>query len=167
MNIKRFLTLGFSGAAALLAGCSSSFTSPATTALNLPPAAPDQGLVVFYRPQNLLDTGNTYLITEDDVVVGQLSNQTYLLLGATPGTHTFAISKRGFSTKVIQVEAGKTYFMEAIQESDHSAGQPTLRMAMDADATTELPHLRNVLQGWPAPSADLAQGLAMGTNETR
>jgi hypothetical protein len=102
------------------------FSPPVFTA-SIPAAKPDKGLVVFYRPSRAKGAAIRFEIF--DVAhgsLGQLTNGTIIHRDLDPGSYTFktsAPSVSGEDTIVINVEAGKTYYVKG----DIIVGWPTWR----------------------------------------
>lgn len=78
-------------------------------------------------------------VREGDKVIGAIAHGTYFFVFAEPGRHTYSASTEGTSSRTLDVEAGKTYYIEASVEMGILAGHPSLKIANDAEAKSVLP----------------------------
>ncbi|WP_415909814.1 DUF2846 domain-containing protein [Oleiharenicola sp. Vm1] len=142
MKYSKIVLIVVAAFAALLeVGCAS-VTRQATNVY--PEPKPDKGLVYFYREKKFMGAAISYDITErpSNKVIGAIANGTYFFYDADPGSHTFVASTEADSSRTIQVEAGKTYYVECGVEMGVLAGRPALKIASDAEAKSVLPALQ-------------------------
>lgn len=110
-----------------------------------PDPKPDQGLVYFYREKRFTGAAVSYDVVErpSNKVIGPIANGTYFFYFADPGSHTFvASSTEADSARTIQMEAGKTYYIECGLEIGVLSGRPTLKIANEIEAKSVLPTLQ-------------------------
>ena len=104
--IRHALTLILASIVAALA----IFPVPAVPA-TIPEADPEKGLVVFYRPRKMTGAAIPVNVHHADGVVGTLRNGTVLHRYFEPGQHQFWSEVIAQDSIMINVEAGKVYFV--------------------------------------------------------
>ena len=139
MKVHRFFIIGLFGLVAFFTGCAS-VTKQATN--QYPEAQPDKGLVYFYREKKLMGAMISYNIKENEQIIGAIANGTYFYVFADPGAHSYTASTESDSSRTLQVEAGKTYYVECSVEMGVLAGRPALKIASEAEAKSVLPGLK-------------------------
>ena len=153
MKTTAILALGLTAFAGLLSGCNSH--SSAVLGMSVPPPQSDKGLIVFYRQPNLLDVTKPYAVQEDHMVVGRLSNSTYLAYYAEPGTHLYSVPDAKLKGKTLEIVGGMTYFMEVTKGKGDAGAQPRMRVASLREAQAALKGLSYV-DGTGQPTTELA-----------
>lgn len=139
MKIKNIFTIGLFGLVALLSGCA----SVSRQAVNVfPDVKPDKGLVYFYRERKFVGGAISYNVKENDQVIGAIANGTYFFVEPTPGEHTYTANTEASSSRTINVEAGKTYYIECSVEMGVFAGRPALKIASEAEGKSVIPKLQ-------------------------
>jgi hypothetical protein len=138
MKLNTLVALTIIASSSLFSGCAS-VTRQDTNVF--PSPKPDQGLVYFYRESKLLGMAVSYNVKEGDKVIGALAHGTYFFVFADPGKHTYSATTEATSSRTLDVEAGKTYYIEASVEMGVLAGHPSLKIASDAEAKSVLPTL--------------------------
>ncbi len=105
-------------ASALIVGCASEEQGSSAASIPYHPQ-PGKGLVILYREgTSIMREGwvgkivNFRHLHDNGQDVGNLSGGTFILDDAAPGQHSFT-AKDDEKTTVINVEAGKTYFLHA------------------------------------------------------
>jgi len=89
--------------------------------------AQEYGTVYFYRSASLIGAAVNYTIYDDTIVVGKMEPGRVLMYYARPGTRQFTARMESRSTAIIEVEAGKSYFVECGITVGAVAGNPTMR----------------------------------------
>jgi len=138
MKMKSMFTLGLFGLVAMLTGCAS-VSKQATNIF--PEPKPDKGLVYVYREKKIMGMAVSYNVKENGQVIGAIANGTYFFVFADPGKHTYTASTESDSARTLDVEGGKTYYLEAGVEMGVFAGRPALKIASEAEAKSVLPTL--------------------------
>ena len=138
MKLRSTIALALVAVISLVSGCAS-VTRQATNVF--PDPKPDKGLVYFYRESKILGMAVSYNVKEGDTVIGALAHGTYFFVFADPGKHTYTATTEATSSRTLDVEAGKTYYIEASVEMGLLAGHPALKIASDAEAKSVLPTL--------------------------
>lgn len=133
------LAVGLFGLVALMSGCAS-VSKQATNVY--PEVPPDKGLVYFYREKKFVGGMISYNVKENGQVIGAIANGTYFFVFAEPGSHTYTASTESESSRTIDVQAGKTYYIECGIEMGVLAGRPSLKIASEAEGKSVLPSLK-------------------------
>ncbi|PTY03118.1 hypothetical protein DB347_22610 [Opitutaceae bacterium EW11] len=137
MKLTKIVTIGLFGLVAFLTGCA----SVSRQATNIyPEPKTDKGLVYFYREKKFIGCAISYNVKEGDKIVGAIANGTYFFLFADPGKHTYTASTEASSARTLDIEAGKTYYVEAGIDMGIMAGRPALKIANEAEAKSVLPN---------------------------
>lgn len=131
-----FILLGF--AAAMLSGCVS--VNKQTTQV-FPPPQPDKGIVYFFRESKFMGCAVSYNVKEGDKILGPIANGTYFFVIEEPGTHTYTASTEASVSRTVNVEAGKTYYIECSVEIGAFAGRPGMHIVTEDEGNAVLPKL--------------------------
>lgn len=83
----------------------------------------------------------SYNVKENGKILGAIANGTYFFIFADPGKHCYTASTEANSSRTLDIEAGKTYYVEAGIEMGVFAGHPALKIASEAEAKSVLPTL--------------------------
>jgi hypothetical protein len=102
------------------------FVAPAVVAQDLPENDPDAefGLVYFLRPNYTIPDG-AYIAIIDEERVCKLNDGRYSAHRVAPGEHTFKAQRSGKKGKKkaevtqIEIEAGKTYYIYMVVQSEN------------------------------------------------
>jgi hypothetical protein len=97
--------------------------------------------VYVYREKKIMGMAVSYNVKENGQVIGAIANGTYFFVFADPGKHTYTASTESDSARTLDVEGGKTYYLEAGVEMGVFAGRPALKIASEAEAKSVLPTL--------------------------
>lgn len=122
----------------MMAGCAGMQRS---TSHPVPTVQPDHGLVYFYRESHFLGAAIQYEVRDNGNVIGALQSGTYFFENATPGEHTYSSKTEAKTDVTIDVEAGKTYYVQGTISMGAFAGHPHLTEASAAAAQAALPKL--------------------------
>lgn len=141
MNTKKIVTAILFGIVALLSGCVSATIQPDQV---FPEPESGKGLVYFYRERKFVGGAVGYNVKEGEQVIGAIKNGCYFFVQATPGSHTYTASTEASSSRTIEVEAGKTYYIECSVEMGVFAGHPSLKIVDEAEAKSVLPNLKYI-----------------------
>jgi hypothetical protein len=139
MKLHKLLTIGLFGLVAFMSGCA----SVSRQATNIfPEAKPDKGLVYFFRERKFVGGAISYNVKENDNTIGAIGNGTYFFIFADPGSHTYTAATEASSSRTLDVEPGKTYYIECSVEMGVFAGRPALKIASEAEGKSVLPTLQ-------------------------
>lgn len=138
MKIQQLLVVSILGYVAFLTGCAS-VTKQATNIH--PEAKPDQGLVYFYRERKFMGAAVSFNVKENNQVIGAIANGTYFFVFANPGKHTYTASTEASSARTLDIEGGKTYYVECGVEMGLFAGRPALKITSESEAKSVLSNL--------------------------
>ncbi len=94
-----------------------SFSLPAMPA-SIPEASPDKGLVVFYRQRRMAGAAITFSVDHAQGTLGILKNGAVLYKYFEPGMHTFYSQVLSGDSVMIDVVAGKTYFVKGMAKAN-------------------------------------------------
>jgi len=86
----------------------------------------DHGLIYFFREWAFGGGGMTYFVQEDTVNIGLLKAGSYFAHKATPGKHTYSGETESKDSVTLDIEAGKTYYVEGGIGMGFWAGVPKL-----------------------------------------
>jgi hypothetical protein len=104
---------------------------PASTA-SISEIVPDKGLVVFYRLRKMGGAAITYSVDHADGSLGILNNGAVLYKYFEPGQHTFYSQVLSGDSIMINVEAGKAYFVQGMVKMGVVAGRPSFTQVDEA-----------------------------------
>ena len=139
MKIQKILTIGLFGLVAFMSGCA----SVSRQATNIyPEAKPDKGLVYFFRERKFVGGAISYNVKENGNIIGAIGNGTYFFMFADPGSHSYSASTEATSSRTLDIEAGKTYYIECSVEMGVFAGRPSLKITSEAEGKAVLPSLQ-------------------------
>lgn len=138
MKLQPLLALGLLGLVTVLIGCASVSKQAANV---YPEPKPAKGLIYFYREKKFMGMAVSYNVKENEKVIGAIANGTYFFVFADPGKHSYTASTEASSSRTVDVEGGKTYYIEAGVEMGVFAGHPALKIASEAEAKSVLPTL--------------------------
>ena len=114
---------------------------------SVPAVKPGKGLVVFYRPK--LAKGGAIRFEIVDIAngpIGQLKNGTTIYKDLAPGSYTFktrAPSVNGEDTTVVNVEAGKTYYVKGEIIVGWPTWRPKFNRVDEAQAKADLAKMQS------------------------
>lgn len=140
---KNAITLGLLGLISMICGCASVSKQPTNI---YPEVREDKGLVYFYRERKFVGAAISYNIKENGEIVGAIANGTYFFLFVDPGTHTYTAATEASTSRTLEVEAGKTYYVECGVEMGFMAGHPSMRIVNDAEGKSVLPNLKYAIK---------------------
>lgn len=139
-------------AAVLLAGCAKmplredyvkEASAPVVT------ADENSGVVYFVRDSAFGGAGISYFIFEDTKKIGLLKSGTYFIHKTTPGKHTYLAETEARAAVTLDVEAGKTYYIEGNVGMGFWAGRPQLTEITEPVARQYLPELEYIRLATP------------------
>ena len=107
----------------------------------MPTPEPGKGLVYFFRPSSFIGGGVQMKISDADKTIGALQSGTYFFYQTEPGTHQFGASTEAENTITMNVEAGKTYYVEGSIGMGLLVGHGHLKEVDATVAHEELPKL--------------------------
>ena len=129
----------------LISGCGAtpSSTNNATGVIgpSIPQPQAGQGLIVFYRPNNVAGSALRLPLTMNGSSVGNLSNGTVITQNVAPGQYTIvatAPSVSGTSTFSTNVAAGQTVFVKGETLWGWPAGRASVAIVGEAQARGEI-----------------------------
>ena len=98
----------------------------------IPEVVPDKGLVVFYRPRRMAGAAITFSVDHVNGSLGILTNGGVLYKYFEPGHHTFFSQVLSGDTVIIEVEAGKAYFVQGLTRLGVVVGRPSFTRVDEA-----------------------------------
>ena len=149
---RRFSLLALVCVLAMMTGCAGmplrgDYVKEATA----PVIVPDEnyGVVYFVRDSAFVGGGISYFIFEDTTKIGLLKSGTYFIHKTTPGKHTYLAETEARSAITLDIEAGKTYYIEGSVGMGFLAGRPQLIEITEPVARRYLPDLEYVRLATP------------------
>jgi hypothetical protein len=94
--------------------------------------------VYFLRESAFFGGGISYFIFEDAQKIGMLKSGTYFIHKAMPGQHTYWAETEGKSAVTLDIQAGRTYYVEGGVGLGFLAGRPQLSEVTKAVAERTL-----------------------------
>ena len=97
------------------------------------PAPADKGLIVFFREPNVMGAAMGVMIRNGgNAEVGSLRNGRYFALTAEPGTHVYGVQGETRDVLKLEVQPGKTYYVQGSIDMGLLAGRPNLSLVDEA-----------------------------------
>jgi hypothetical protein len=78
------------------------------------------------REKKFVGGGVRYKVREGDVELGRLSNGSFFVIKATPGTHEYTVHSEAKDILTLEVESGETYYVVGGVTVGVVAGRPNL-----------------------------------------
>jgi hypothetical protein len=91
--------------------------------------APGKGLVIFYRENHPLSSATDYRVKDGFASIGGLRNGSYFAYQADPGRHFFQATTEITEQVILDVEAGRTYYVRGSVRPGVVLLRPKLEMA--------------------------------------
>jgi hypothetical protein len=88
----------------------------------------DAGLLFFYRPKELFQTGLNYAVNANGFKIDTLYNGGYFVCTAKPGRVQFSVRTENTSYLTLDVAAGKTYFIKGSTSPGSLIRRPQLQL---------------------------------------
>lgn len=91
-------------------------------------AAPPEGKgqIVFFRDKKFTGAAISYIVREEGEELGKLSNGSYFVHVAEPGTHAYVVHSEAKDVFNLEVEPGETYYVVGSISMGVLAGRPNL-----------------------------------------
>ena len=99
------------------------------------PPPEGKGQIVFFRPSKFVGGGIGYKVREGETELGKLSNGSFFVHVAEPGTHAYVVHSEAKDVLNIEIEAGETYFVVGGVTMGVFAGRPNLSPSDQATFT--------------------------------
>jgi hypothetical protein len=129
-------------------------------------AAQEYGTVYFYRSGSLAGAGVNYAIYDDTMKIGKMEAGRVLMYYAKPGSRKFVAKMESQATTLIEVEAGKSYFVECGISVGVLVGNPTMRQVTSQRAVPAIARINPDLKINPAQIADFKMDETAFKNDT-
>lgn len=100
--------------------------APVAKLNDVPAPAAGKGQIVFFRPSRYVGALVSFSVREGDTGIGKLTNGTYFVWDAEPGTHEYNISFEAKDTLRMEVEEGETYYVVQSVAMGVFAARPNL-----------------------------------------
>jgi len=120
--------------------CIGVFFNPAFAA-EIPEAKADKALVVFYRVKSMKGGAIGFNVMQGQEAIGALANGSMFYRYVDPGQHTFWSQVISQDAVTIDVEAGKTYYIEGVTLIGLVVARPQLRRADESQAKAAIANL--------------------------
>ena len=119
-----------------------SLISTPASAVDLPEAKQDKGLVVFYRLSGFKGKAIRFNLNHSEGSMGQLLSGTYLYKYLEPGDHRFWSQAISQDSITVNVEAGKIYYVKGEVKMGVLAGRPQFTQMSESEALADLAKLK-------------------------
>jgi hypothetical protein len=103
-----------------------------------------KGLVYLYRTGKVFGAMVGYDVLDNNVKIGGLPIGSYFVYQAAPGLHVFTASTESTSAATLQVEAGKTYYVQGTLGVGMFVGRPHLYIVRADEGAKAIPRLKRV-----------------------
>ena len=125
-----------------LAGCAAvdKESTPATPDRPLPGKA----LVIFYRPGRYVGWARGLEVTDGDKIIGDLSNGSYFVYQAAPGSHRFIVNGHDEDTVAYTLAPNQTYYYRCTIEMGMWLPHYPVESVMADQARSEMQRLQRV-----------------------
>lgn len=117
------------------------FSTSPLSAVEVPQADPDKGLVVFYRVKSFKGGAIRFNVQHSQGVIGTLGNGTFVYTYLEPGQHQFWSQVISQDSITLTVEAGKTYYVKGEAKMGVYAGRPSFTQVSDTQAKADIAKL--------------------------
>jgi len=111
------------------------------TAAEVPAAKSDKALVVFYRVKSLKGGAIGFNVKQGEAAIGVLANGSMFYRHVEPGQHTFWSQVISQDAVTLDVEAGKTYYVEGITLIGLVVARPQLRQVDESQAKAAIANI--------------------------
>jgi hypothetical protein len=110
-------------------------------AIEVPEAKADKALVVFYRVKSMKGGAIGFNVKQGDAVIGALANGSMFYRYVEPGQHTFWSQVISQDAVTLDVEAGKTYYIEGVTLIGLVVARPQLRQVDETQAKAAIANI--------------------------
>lgn len=98
----------------------------------------DMGLVYFYREARFAGGAISYFIYDGENKIGALASGTYFFYWAEPGDHTFWAKTEQKSSRTINIESGKTYYINGDVRRGSFVASPRLLIINEMEGKSRI-----------------------------
>ena len=132
--MQSFRLLILSGLLIGITGCA--LNLPPWSGRQKPPSPTVTGLVYFFRPRSPVAGAVSADVQDNAINLGTLSNGTYFVYHARPGTHDFMLITDSVTSQSLRVRAGMTYYLRGRvdQAGPHNPPHLTLVSPLEGQA---------------------------------
>jgi hypothetical protein len=109
-----------------------------------PQAPPETALVYFFRPRSPVAAAISADLQDNAVNLGTLSNGTYFVYHARPGTHGFMLITDSVANQSLRVRAGMTYYLRGRIDQAGPHNPPHLTMVSPVEGQAAIRHLERL-----------------------
>jgi hypothetical protein len=134
--------IGWLALLAIVTGCASVERDTASITQDRP--KPGRALIYFYRPRRVMGMAVGFGVWEGDRKIGGLPNGSYFVYDASLGTHTFSASTEVTKTVTINVQPGRTYYIEGTLGMGAFVGRPELTIVSEQQGPSDVAGLKRV-----------------------
>jgi hypothetical protein len=134
--------------AALLIGITGcALTPPPWICRRKPQAPPETALVYFFRPRAPVAAAVSADVQDNAVNLGTLSNGTYFVYHASPGTHSFVLVTDSVANQSLHLRPGMTYYLRGRIGQAGPHYPPRLTMVSPFEGQAAIRHLERLDYG--------------------
>jgi hypothetical protein len=110
-------------------------------------APPETALIYFFRPRSPVAATVSADVQDNAVNLGTLSNGTYFVYHAKPGTHTFMLITDSVANQRSRLRAGMTYYLRGQLDQVGPHYPPHLTMVSPVEGQAAMRHLERLDYG--------------------
>jgi hypothetical protein len=110
-------------------------------------APPETALVYFFRPRSPVAATISADMQDNAANLGTLSNGTYFVYHARPGTHVFMLITDSVADQSLRVRAGMTYYLRGRVDQAGPHNPPHLTMVSPLEGQAAIRHLERLDYG--------------------
>ena len=103
---------------------------------------PDKALVVFFRAKKFSGGAIQFNVKDSDKHYGPLKSGTMMKVYVEPGEHTFFSQVISADAITLNIEAGKTYYVQGIVKVGALAGRPKFKEVDEKTALKEIEKIK-------------------------
>ncbi len=97
---------------------------------------------MFFRDRKFVGSLVSYMVREGQTELGKISNGSYFIQVADPGTHVYTVHSEAKDNLTLEIEAGETYYVSSGITMGFMAGRPNLAPSDAATFDTLQPNLK-------------------------
>jgi hypothetical protein len=143
MQSHRLLIL----AAILIGSAGCALKPPPWISSRKPQAPPETALVYFFRPRSPVAAAVSADVQDNAINLGTLSNGTYFVYHARPGTHPFMLITDSVASQSLRIRAGVTYYLRGRVNQAGPHYPPHLMLVSPFEGQAVIRHLERLDYG--------------------